>query len=57
MVGVVTLQTATLLLLVDERRTRPAPFQLHDETLVEALARLDRDVLALRDAMNEGRDS
>ena len=52
MVAVIFLQGATLFLLADMRSREP--FVWHDESLVEALARLDRDVLALRDAV-EGR--
>ena len=48
MPAVAILQGATVILLADMRSREP--FVWHDESLVEALARLDRDVLELRDA-------
>ena len=50
MVAVIILQGATVILLADLRSREP--FIWHDETLTEALARLDRDVMELRDAMD-----
>ena len=54
MLGVIVLQGATVILLADLRSREP--FIWHDETLVEALARLDRDALELRGAVDEGRE-
>lgn len=52
MAAVLILQAAAVLLLIEQRRNWPEPFQYHDESAVEALARLEGEVRELKNGVS-----